>query len=270
MIAQCIAAYAQLRPEPRHASELVSQIILGEPVQVLATEGAWIKILTEHNYEGFTRTEQFRFLSKEPDFPKELFRLASTLSLKTISGNPYTCFEGSLIFDGNETGFLPGFPANELIDITNSIRFDPQLMATQSKSLLNTPYVWGGKTAFGLDCSGLVQFLLQKQGYSFPRDAWQQSEIGSEVKFNSEKPEFTKGDLLYFQNPGKRIHHVAVSLGGSEYIHSSDWVRVNSFDPSKREFVRERFETLCLAKRLKTKDLLSLFESFKRLWDLGV
>jgi cell wall-associated NlpC family hydrolase len=117
----------------------------------------------------------------------------------------------------------------------------------------------------GLDCSGLVQVMFHQMGYSFPRDAWQQAEVGDPVDFNPEKPEFQAGDLLYFTRPGKKIHHVAVSLGGSRYFHASEWTRENDFNPDYALFVQDRKDTLTLAKRIRTGHLKPLVSTFKEM-----
>jgi cell wall-associated NlpC family hydrolase len=265
MIAQCIVAYAQVRSEARHASELVTQIILGEIVCILFVDGPWIRIKTEHGYEGFTRNEQFGVMGSGKYFPVDLLRLNSTSKSKTLSGLPFLCLEGSFIWPGADAMPIQ-FKANQTRSIANPMPFNPGLLAKQARNYLNIPYVWGGKTSIGLDCSGLVQSLFQNQGYAFPRDAWQQAEIGSIVDFRKENPSFKKGDLLFFCHPGKKIHHVAVSLGGSDYIHASEWVMINSLNPESALFNQERADSFVVAKRISDSDLISLFDSFKKLW----
>jgi cell wall-associated NlpC family hydrolase len=158
-----------------------------------------------------------------------------------------------------------GFDQTAYTDLSSPPPFSARLMAEQAMNLLTVPYVWGGKTAFGLDCSGLVQFLFQKQGYSFPRDAWQQAEKGKEISFDHSKPEFEEGDLLFFQHPGKKIHHVAISLGGSRYIHASEWVQINSLNEQNTDFRKERRDTFINAKKIQPETLVSLLDSFRKL-----
>lgn len=136
-------------------------------------------------------------------------------------------------------------------------------MAEMAQYYLGTVYLWGGKTPFGFDCSGLVQLIINLQGYSFPRDAWQQALEGEEIAFSSEFPEFQPGNLLFFQFPEKKIHHVAISLGGSKFIHASEWVRIQSFHPNDSDFAPERLDTLVKAKKIK--NLTTLAASFGKL-----
>ena len=259
MIAQCVSAFAQMRADARHSAELVSQLIRGECVWILREEGPWVWIQTEYGYEGFCRSEQLSILAEEATIFQYLYRLQKTRL--PFHSQQIMEPEGSLILRSKPMVDVE----MDYIDLSAPPAFSPRLMAQQAMDLLTVPYVWGGKTVFGLDCSGLVQFLFQKQGYSFPRDAWQQAKSGEEISFDSSNPTFEEGDLLYFQHPGKKVHHVAISLGGSRYIHSSEWVRINSLNDQDPDFQPERRETLIYAKRIQPKPLVSLLDSFRLL-----
>jgi hypothetical protein len=261
MIAQCVSAYSQLRSEPRHSAELVSQLIRGECVRILREEGPWVWIRTEHGYEGYTRTDQLAFFSEMPLHFQSLHRLKKTRYDAENTFHQILKPEGTLILGTDSSDNMdPDF-----INLSFPLPFCSQHLAQQAMNLLTVPYVWGGKTAFGLDCSGLVQFLFQKQGYSFPRDAWQQAEKGKEIPFDHSKPEFEAGDLLFFQHPEKKVHHVAISLGGSRYIHASEWVRINSLNELDTDFQKERKDTFINAKKIQPETLVSLLDSFRKL-----
>lgn len=261
MIAHCVSAYAQLRAEARHSAELVSQLIRGEFIRILREGGPWVLIRTEHGYEGFTRTEQLKIHSENSSSFRSLYRLKKTRFDQANSFDFTLEPEGTLL--------LKTDPADhsdpDFINLGDPHPFSACLMAKQAMHLLTVPYVWGGKTVFGLDCSGLIQFLFQKQGYSFPRDAWQQAESGIEISFDRADPQFEEGDLLFFQYPGKKVHHVAISLGGSRYIHASEWVRINSLREQDVDFQKERRDTLIHAKRIQPETLVSLLDSFSKL-----
>lgn len=261
MIAQCISAFAQMRGDASHLSELVSQLIRGECVWVLRDSHPWVWIQTEYGYVGFCRSEQLSILSEEATTFQYLYRLQKTKLPFHSHLLQILEPEGSLILSSKPLVDVE----MDYIDISGPLPFSARLMAQQAMNLLTVPYVWGGKTVFGLDCSGLVQFLFQKQGYSFPRDAWQQAEQGLDISFDASKPEFEPGDLLYFQNPGKRIHHVAISLGGNKYIHASEWVRINSLYEEDADFQKDRKETFVHAKRIQPETLVSLLDSFRKL-----
>ena len=261
MIAQCVSAYAQLRAEARHSAELVSQLIRGECIRILREEGPWVYIRTEHGYEGFTRMEQLRFRSEDPFYFRSLHRLQKTRFRQQNMPDQILEPEGTLILETE----LSDDTDSDFVDLSSPLSFSARLLAQQAMDLLTVPYVWGGKTAFGLDCSGLVQFLLHKQGYSFPRDAWQQAETGNQISFDIPAPEFEEGDLLFFQRPGKKVHHVAISLGGSRYIHASEWVRINSLNEQDSDFQKERRDTFIYAKRIQPETLVSMLDSFHKL-----
>ncbi len=254
-IAICICAFAQLRAEASHKAELVSQLQFGEPVRILSQSGDWAKIQTEHAYEGHVRIPQLQILSH---FSQENLHMAS-MELSQEKRLPYSA--GAFVwenFNPSEAQLGGFFPAK------NPSGFSGTKLADTCLKFLDVPYVWGGKTQWGLDCSGLVQLAVNLQGYSFPRDAWQQAEIGTSIQFDPSKPSFEKGDILFFKEEGKKIHHVAVSLGGQQFIHASEWVRINSFSENEPDFAPERLRTLCLAKKIGPADLQTLWYSIHR------
>jgi gamma-D-glutamyl-L-lysine dipeptidyl-peptidase len=263
MIAQCVTAYAQLRAEARHSAELVSQLIQGECVRIIREEGPWDRVQTEDGYEGFTRSEQLAIISEHPSSFQSLHRLQVTRTGKNDSAQPILQSEGSLILSCDSLAESVKDPQYTVL--SSPLPFNAGMMAQHAMNLLTIPYVWGGKTAFGFDCSGLVQFLFHKQGFSFPRDAWQQAENGREIVFDHSKPEFEEGDLLFFQHPAKKVHHVAISIGGSQYIHASEWVRINSLNEHDSNFQKERRDTFVYAKRTQSETLISLLDSFRKL-----
>lgn len=255
-IAICQCAFAQIRAEASHRAELISQLKYGEPVCIISKSGDWAKILTEHGYEGHVRFPQLQIIA---DFSPKNLHLAS-LEFSREKGLPYSA--GSFIW---ENSFPPETPLTNIISGKNPSGFTGIRLADTCLKFLDVPYMWGGKTQWGLDCSGLVQLAVNLQGYSFPRDAWQQAEAGTSIQFDPANPSFEKGDILFFREEGKNFHHVAVSLGGKKFVHASEWVRINSISKADPDFAPERLKTLCLAKKIGPADLQTLWDSIGRL-----
>ena len=104
---------------------------------------------------------------------------------------------------------------------------------------MGVPYLWGGKSSFGIDCSGLIQILFQSVGIELPRDTWQQAEYFSDHKIplDSVQP----GDILFF-GKDEKITHTALSSGGSNFLHSQGWVKEESLDKFQANFNVECFQ----------------------------
>jgi len=272
MIGICKTTFAMLRPEPRHSSELISQVLFGEMVALIEESEDWIKIETEHGYQGFTRKAQFIFYDYVDAFEisKAGLEISTAMFLSGgIRNHKIQVLPGSLFWPGGKF-FSIHDDGLELKNISNPKPFDSPELAQFITDWLGIPYVWGGKVFTGLDCSGLIQSLFHQFGYSFPRDAWQQAEIGNTIEFDPKNPFFEKGDLLFFQRPGQKIHHVAISMGGKNYFHASEWSRINSLDPLDNDFVQDRLDTLVLAKQVLTSHLRTLISSFTDLISKGL
>ena len=256
----CKLAFSQMRPGPSHRSELISQLRFGEPVKLIETGDDWSLVCTEHGYEGFVRTAHLVELSRS-DFSGFIGLLGKNesdgLSLPLSAGA--FCWKGTSGIEDFTSRHDPNGAPLTGADFGASI-------CQMAMGFLDVPYVWGGKTAWGLDCSGLVQLVLNIAGFSFPRDAWQQAEAGKEIAFNSALPTAEAGDLLFFRHGEKRIHHVGISLGGSKFIHASEWVRINSLNPSENDFAADRLSSLCAVKRLQTELLLPLRKAIESLF----
>jgi len=118
-----------------------------------------------------------------------------------------------------------------------------------ARSMTGVPYLWGGNSSKANDCSGFVQNVFESVGIDLPRDARQQVLMGEAVGFDSGFDQVKAGDLLFF-GQGERITHVALSLGGTEFIHQTDDVRLNSLDSTAANFSSYRLKTLKSVKRI--------------------
>ena len=100
----------------------------------------------------------------------------------------------------------------------------PKYIELNAQNFLNSPYLWGGKSILGIDCSGFTQLVFSLCGIQLPRDAYQQEEIGEPIDLVSIKP----SDLVFFINNKNRIHHVGIALGNKQIIHASGQVRIDN------------------------------------------
>ncbi len=117
--------------------------------------------------------------------------------------------------------------------------------------LLGTKYVWGGTSAGGVDCSGLVHTAFRSQGMRLPRDADQQALVGKLVAIRWHRSSLRRGDVLFFLGRRGTITHTGIYLGNNEFLEATDpVVTVSSFDPSAANYAERRDRAFCFAKRI--------------------
>lgn len=224
-----------IRKEPREQSEMVSQLLFGECYQVLIIEDHWLKILTQFDhYMGWINRKLFVDLS---EFSYNQFQkhqppvLASLMmSIECQGSPPLNILAGSNLPNYNiEKGFLEieGKIYYTRWVYGNSIIKGLKNLPQIAGQFLNAPYLWGGRSVFGCDCSGFVQLVYKILGVSLERDSVKQAEQGTVVaSLSKSRP----GDLAFFINEEGRIYHVGLILSPEEIIHSSGYVRKDKLD----------------------------------------
>ncbi len=211
----CNVSVAPLRAEPAHQSEMVSQILFGESVDFLETNGSFSKVRMHFDqYEGWVDTKQISEIS-DTDFANRKIKLI------TEPFRFYDSVEGEILFSAgseilsdHETEIIPA--SRERISET-------------VKLFLNVPYLWSGRSFFGIDCSGLTQLVYKINGLSLPREAHQQAEKGRVLDFIEESQ---PADLAFFENSEGRISHVGMMLEDQKIIHAFGKVRIDTLDSS--------------------------------------
>lgn len=225
-----------MRSEPRHGAEQISQALMGTPVRVLEHGREWSRVSTPEGYEGWIINHSLAFKTDEEmarwrrsprvivTAPYELHDRDGRTDL--VSGDVMEAVgTDSLRLPDGRMIFRPEGAVEPLESVCGA-EFCPEELPDWAAKYMGVPYLWGGLSSKGMDCSGLVRMAYMAQGRILPRDAWQQALEGVEVSPDSLKP----GDLIFFGN--KRITHVGIYAGGGEYVHSSQMVRRNSLDPA--------------------------------------
>ena len=230
----CKLAIAPLRKEPSDRSEIVSQLLFGDRVEVLEMTEKWCLVKTLHdNYEGWMDYKQLQIIADVQYNDEQAYQYLTPLQLDNtlIASNgtkyylspgctlPYYkdgfCFIGDEKFEVTSTPVVP-----------NGLNFKSNVEAT-AKFFENTPYLWGGRTLFGIDCSGFVQTVYKLNGIVLRRDASQQAEDGVLVDFLASAQ---LGDLAFFDNEHGKITHVGMMLSNDTIIHSAGKVRIDAID----------------------------------------
>lgn len=228
----CRLSIVSVRKDPQDVSELVTQLLFGDHYEVIgqSTDQKWLKIrIYFDQYIGWIDSKQHQSISKE------YFNYINDSEYKIT-----TDITSSLLFNKTQLIVLLGsiipISTAELFKMEEQFAFngetknlgqkrDFEYVKTIALKFLNAPYLWGGKSPFGIDCSGFTQIVYKIAGFKLLRDAWQQSTQGKPIgKISEAKP----GDLAFFINKDGKITHTGIFLGGDKIIHASGKVRVDT------------------------------------------
>ena len=263
-----------LRKEPDHASELVSQARLGTPVIILKEHNSWFLIQTPDNYISWTEKSSIISMDKHEMaiwknsqrviFLENTGWLYDTTTVN--SGVTGDLVAGSVMkktheFNGYVNVALPdgrkGFILKQkVMDFNvwkNTIKCTEANICSVALTFLGLPYLWGGSSTKGVDCSGFVQSVYFLNGLILQRDASLQALHGSFVDISTGYNNLKSGDLLFFgskENGKNHVTHVAIYLGHNDYINSSGRVMINSLDSTKGNYVSYRMTSLLSARRI--------------------
>jgi gamma-D-glutamyl-L-lysine dipeptidyl-peptidase len=263
---------ANLRREPRHQAELIDQAVMGSEFRILKQQGGWYYIQTPWDYLGWVTGESFTRMTREQletDWKSKdrvrvtavdtrIFEAANitsgVISDVTLGGelrlvNRGTTFSEVALSDGR-TGFVPTSQIGSVIKTDNNISPSGEKVIQTAIKFHGLPYLWGGNSGKGFDCSGFTQTVFKENGYLLPRDANMQVKIGEEVSIEDNFAHLEPGDLIYFGS-NNRITHVGISLGGPKFIHASSYVMINSLDPADHDYTEYRRNTLQVVKRVR-------------------
>ena len=230
----CNLALVPMRREANNVSEQVSQVLFGETFDVLETRDDKCLIKTHHDlYEGWISRKQFLTISSDDlqrlNITPDLYcsKLLTSIEQIDLSSGHSTTLPVALGAVFHDYRFVIGDYA---FSITENDAIKPSLgdmesMIEFAKSLLNAPYLWGGRSVLGIDCSGFTQLCYRLAGIKIQRDAWQQANEGLLVE-DFEKSQ--QGDLCFFtQSDNETISHTGIYLGKGNIIHACGKVRID-------------------------------------------
>lgn len=234
----CNLSIVPLRFEPSDKSELVSQVLYGDYFKVLEKRKSWSKIRLDFDkYEGWLDNKQYHEISKEDydGLKNEIPKLASDL-VEFVQDSENQLYPIPLGASLNGLKLVNHSHDGNFVNQT----FPKENIINTAFLYLNAPYLWGGKTPFGIDCSGFTQMVYKLNGYNLFRDASQQATQGDALSFIEESD---PGDLAFFDNNEGDIIHVGIIMKDNFIIHAHGKVRIDRLDHSGIYNVDKRMHT---------------------------
>ena len=218
MFGICHLNIIPLRKEKTSKSELVSQLLYGDLFTILKEEDNWYYVeILDDNYNGWINYSQLKKIS-EKDFKK--LQKIKTEFLHNISTEIETSSGKMIISIGSKISYCDFLNHKLIKDFKNEVCS----IEETARKYLNTPYLWGGKTNSGIDCSGFTQMVFKLNNIELKRDAYQQAQQGKEIKLNCAK----EGDLVFFGE--NKITHVGILINNNEVIHAFGKVRIDKIN----------------------------------------
>ena len=225
-----ILSVVPIREQASDQSEMTTQLIFGEHYKILESKKKWSKIQIAHDkYVGWISNNQIYRINQEEyeKLEKEIPTLTTDI-LDIIEGETHQPIViGSV---------LPTYKSDHALINNKMFKFlgkktqgfsQKKHLINNAMIFLNAPYLWGGRTPFGIDCSGFTQIIYRLQGINIPRDAYKQAEIGTTLSFINESEE---GDLAFFDNAEGKIIHVGIIMKKNYIVHASGKVRIDKID----------------------------------------
>ena len=236
MFAVCQLSVVPVRANPSDVEEIVTQLLFGELVEILEASKAkknWCKIRCDYDgYEGWMDIRQLRRIGEmDADMYRQNHAFCLDLTAILTNNNhflPITMGAILPMFDGMNLQLGDKHYAFNGQAVQNkAIKATPELIIKFARRYLFAPYLWGGKSPFGIDCSGFTQTVFRMAGIRLRRDASQQVEQGRLVDFVDQTQ---AADLAFFENDKGKIIHVGIVLESNQIIHAAGQVRIDRLD----------------------------------------
>lgn len=260
-----ISSVADLRRVPDHSGELLSQAIMGEELQLLKEAGDWYLVRLRDDYHGWVRS--WYLAEASPATVRSYFRKAGRMvraNVANVLSNPDpTSLPVSDIVAGTRIvaleragafrhvtlpGGKEGFMLEDDLGEAPARKPDRDRLMERAKRFLGIPYLWGGTSAKGFDCSGLVQRVYRMEGVELPRDSDMQSAVGRLIGRDAVRTT-RPGDLLFF-GKSESIDHVSICLKPDGFLHAYGDVRIGSLDPGDGNYEEKLAESLLFARSI--------------------
>ncbi len=280
---------ANLRSNPKHSAELATQATLGTPVKVFKKEGDWSYIQTPDKYLSwvdaggivlmddnqaqkwksttkliYTQTAGYSYENAEVGQRVSDLVAGDILELKGENGQFF-----KVQYPDGRKAFVSKEEAEQYETWLEKLNPDQESLVATSKTLMGVPYLWGGTSTKGMDCSGFTKTIFFLNGMVIPRDASQQVHTGKAIDSVMNFDKLQKGDLLFFgrkatDSTAEKVVHVGMWIGNNEFIHASEMVRISSMDKNADNYDEHNHNRYLRSKRiLKENDdaLISLVKN---------
>ena len=233
LTAICLLSAIPMRKELSHRSEMVSQVLFGEYITIGEERNDFVFITCLYDgYQGWVQANQLKEVSEAEIYQTSCFTNGFT-SLVTIGSTSVQVPFGTPVYNPDKLSFgIAGDTINYLFvpqQMWNSheFTFTETALKAVCQPFINTPYLWGGKSVYGIDCSGFAQQVFKLFGVKLLRDAYLQAGQGVAVNhLHESKP----GDLAFFQNEKGKVTHVGIVLNDGQIVHASGKVRIDKID----------------------------------------
>ncbi len=268
---------ANLRSNPENAAELSTQALLGTPIKVIKKgKGGFYLVQTPDKYISWLDDDGFQIMNESTwtDWKKSekiIYTKEFGWAYESPDNNSQHISDlvvGNLLkllneesefykveFPDGRIAFVSKSESEKFIDWYNRLNPDGESILKTAFKFMGVPYLWGGTSSKGMDCSGFTKTVYFLNGIVLQRDASQQVNTGKLVEAIDSWESFQPGDLLFFGtkaegNKKERITHVAIYIGDGDFIHAAGRVRVNSFNKSKTYYSEDRKKSFIRAKRI--------------------